>query len=157
MGHRRKCPFPFLNNLTCSPAKYFPVITEILVSKLLILIVLLPPKGQQVTTCTSHGRPLTILSRIKKTDYQRFSYLLQFLGQMHSSNTMTAEAVDKCLPWQSSPLQDWTPRGVRVQSISPHPPMAAVNSLCVYSQRTWWVTNLWARDSQGLSRRKSKG
>lgn len=101
-------------------------------------------------TFTNYNNPLTVLCRTeKKTDYQKFFNLLKFLGQMQSCNTMTAEAVDKDLPEQSSPLQDWNTGGIRVQQISPHPPMAAVNSLrCVLSENMMDDESL----SQGLSR-----
>lgn len=59
MGHGRRCPFAFLTELTCFSAKYFPVNIEILFSKFLILIALLPAKGQQAITCTSHDHPLS--------------------------------------------------------------------------------------------------
>lgn len=74
--------------------------------------------------------------------------MLKFIDQMQSSNTMTAEVVDKDLPKWSS-LQNWNTVGIGVQQNSPHLPMAAVNSL-------WYVLSEKMMDdaslSQGLSR-----
>lgn len=78
----------------------------------------------------------------KKPDYWKFFNLLKFLGQMQSSNTMTAEAVDKDIPEQSSSLQDWNNGGINPVNFSP-PSHGCSEQLvtCILREHDgWWIS-----------------